>query len=555
MRSMVSSSGGGWGGRREKGLLKTRPSQWKRSDPGGQLPWFGENDDILADPCRSVPVAQSPQSMLLTADQNNIMRLPNYSCFMHHQENLQALLVDIYEDPEGFKEFVETRRDARTDRLGEVSVTAATAGRESLSDYTNLSEVSQGRFSVVFYAENKRTRLPCAMKRIKLEHLKIATDKGKTSPEQQAQPPPPQQQPGHRGQRRAARATATATPSPEESTAASEPPAAPATSPQSTAAIDEETPPGGGSLEGRTTSQIGPAASAAAGMAPWEGRLSRMSVGREGGHVKEGGGRKSNGRAVMTYEHCLKEVGLLKNLTSPNIVQLHTWFLDGNALWVVMDWVDGGDLRGLLERTKKAGNRLSELTIWRLFTQICDGLLHMHGERIMHRDLKPANILISRDGTVKLGDLGLGRYLDVHSVLAMSRVGTPLYMSPETLKGRGHGMVSDIWSLGCVLYELTMLASPFEGRHLTLKTLFRKIVRADYPPIDNTLYNEHFANLVAHLLIPDPNARPKISVVQPAAHLALDRALQDATEDFRSEQLATAANASDAPEDLHYVEA
>ena len=56
-------------------------------------------------------------------------------------------------------------------------------------------------------------------------------------------------------------------------------------------------------------------------------------------------------------------------------------------------------------------------------------------------------------------------------MLAMSRVGTPLYMSPETLKGRGHGMVSDIWSLGCILYELTMLASPFEGRHLTLKTV------------------------------------------------------------------------------------
>lgn len=53
----------------------------------------------------------------------------------------------------------------------------------------------------------------------------------------------------------------------------------------------------------------------------------------------------------------------------------------------------------------------------------------------------------------------------------MSRVGTPLYMSPETLKGRGHGMVSDIWSLGCILYELTMLVSPFEGRHLTLKTV------------------------------------------------------------------------------------
>lgn len=63
------------------------------------------------------------------------------------------------------------------------------------------------------------------------------------------------------------------------------------------------------------------------------------------------------------------------------------------------------------------------------------------------------------------------RYLSARSVLAMSRVGTPLYMSPETLKGQGHDMGSDIWSLGCVLYELAQLESPFAGKHLTMKTV------------------------------------------------------------------------------------
>lgn len=64
---------------------------------------------------------------------------------------------------------------------------------------------------------------------------------------------------------------------------------------------------------------------------------------------------------------------------------------------------------GVLSRTRQAGERLSELTVWGYFTQICDALLHMHGQRIMHRDLKPANVLVGLDGTVKLGDLGLGR--------------------------------------------------------------------------------------------------------------------------------------------------
>eukprot|EP00752_Nemacystus_decipiens_P008500 g7592.t1 len=493
MRSM-GSSGGVRARQREKGLLKTRPDTWTRSDPGGQLAWLGENDDdddddddddILVEPGRSGPQVQTPQSMLLTADQNNIMHLPNYSCFMHHQ----------------------------------------------------------------------RTRRPCAMKRIKLAHLRGTADKNNDS----GDTTPDSHEPDRRGQGRTR--SAAGAPSPEE-LPATEPPAAPATSPRLEASAGS-----GKSGKGPTTTPAAPAVASMGswrGVAPTELGLSRTSVGRGGGGKdkgdekwgsKRGGEKKGNNkRTAMTYEQCLKEVGLLKNLTSPNIVKLHTWFLDRNALWLVMDWVDGGDLRGMLDRTKKAGNRLSEVTIWRLFTQMCDGLLHMHGERIMHRDLKPANVLLCRDGTVKLGDLGLGRYLDVQSVLAMSRVGTPLYMSPETLKGRGHGMVSDIWSLGCILYELTMLASPFEGRHLTLKALFSKIVRADYPPIDSALYNEQFGNLVAHLLIPDPNLRPKITVVHPAAHLALVRSQQDAAE----EQLAAAAaaaNAGDDHDDVYHADA
>lgn len=63
----------------------------------------------------------------------------------------------------------------------------------------------------------------------------------------------------------------------------------------------------------------------------------------------------------------------------------------------------------MLARTRLARERLSELAVWGYFTQICDALLHMHGQRIMHRDLKPANVLVRLDGTIKLGDLGLGR--------------------------------------------------------------------------------------------------------------------------------------------------
>ncbi|CAM9893981.1 unnamed protein product, partial [Choristocarpus tenellus] len=114
------------------------------------------------------------------------------------------------------------------------------------------------------------------------------------------------------------------------------------------------------------------------------------------------------------------------------------------------------------------------------------------------------------------------RYLHTRSVYAFSQVGSPLYMSPETLEGKGHEMVSDIWSLGCVLYELAMLTSPFASRHLTMDKLFHKIVRADYLPVDRTLYSQHLSNLVDHLLVPDPRSRPHIDVVRVFAHLVLD---------------------------------
>ena len=98
----------------------------------------------------------------------------------------------------------------------------------------------------------------------------------------------------------------------------------------------------------------------------------------------------------------------------------------------------------------------------------------MHAKRIMHRDLKPANIFVALDGSLKLGDLGLGRYFSSQTIEAYSRVGTPLYMSPEVLQGSGYDWKSDVWSLGCVAYELICLKSPFknEDQKMNLYDLF-----------------------------------------------------------------------------------
>jgi NIMA (never in mitosis gene a)-related kinase len=81
----------------------------------------------------------------------------------------------------------------------------------------------------------------------------------------------------------------------------------------------------------------------------------------------------------------------------------------------------------------------------------------MHSMNILHRDIKPANILIGADGTLKLGDLGLGRFLTSQTMEARTKVGTPLYMSPEVLADTGYDQKADVWSLGCLAYELCQL--------------------------------------------------------------------------------------------------
>lgn len=141
----------------------------------------------------------------------------------------------------------------------------------------------------------------------------------------------------------------------------------------------------------------------------------------------------------------------------------------------------------------------------------------MHERRVMHRDLKPANIFLTRDGKVKVGDLGLGRFLSEHTLEAFSKVGTPLYMSPEVLQGKGYEWSSDVWSLGCLLYELAMLRSPFKEEGLNLYGLFQKITKGSYPPI-SSVYTNDLRELVDEMLQSDPSKRPGARYVAQKAH-------------------------------------
>lgn len=213
---------------------------------------------------------------------------------------------------------------------------------------------------------------------------------------------------------------------------------------------------------------------------------------------------------AVAREKCLKEIRLLQSLDHPNIIRYLDSFISDNDLVIIIEWAAAGDLKRQLRKAQERGVGFEERIIWKYFSQICDAMQHMHERRIMHRDLKPANIFLTLDGTIKVGDLGLSRELSEHTFQAHSKVGTPLYMSPEVLRGDGYDFKSDVWSLGCLLYELAMLKSPFRSEGLNLYSLFQKIASGEYQPLPDN-YSEQLRSLAYSMISTNSEDRPELS--------------------------------------------
>lgn len=142
----------------------------------------------------------------------------------------------------------------------------------------------------------------------------------------------------------------------------------------------------------------------------------------------------------------------MKPLDHPNIIKYIDSFIENNELYIVTEWAEKGDLKKLIKEHTSDEIPFDEATIWDYMRQISSALKHMHEKKIMHRDLKPANIFIASDMSLKIGDLGLGRVFGSETLEAYSKVGTPLYMSPELIQDSGYNFNADVWSLGCICY-------------------------------------------------------------------------------------------------------
>lgn len=173
-----------------------------------------------------------------------------------------------------------------------------------------------------------------------------------------------------------------------------------------------------------------------------------------------------------------------------------------------MEYCEHGDLHTYL--TKLNGKHISENTVWKFFIQICLGMHHLHSQNILHRDLKTLNIFLTKDNTIRIGDLGVAKILSCAENFVKSKVGTPYYLSPEVCEDRPYNNKSDIWSLGCVLYEICSLKHPFEAKNQA--ELLLKIVKGKYESMPKK-YSKDLADIVHSCLMKDYNKRPSIEEI------------------------------------------
>ncbi|NXR03335.1 NEK2 kinase, partial [Sagittarius serpentarius] len=210
----------------------------------------------------------------------------------------------------------------------------------------------------------------------------------------------------------------------------------------------------------------------------------------------------------------VSEVNLLRELRHPNIVRYYDRIIDRSSttLYIVMEYCDGGDLASLIARcTKERQHYLEESFVLRVLTQLTLALKECHrrsdGGVTVHRDLKPANVFLDSKQNVKLGDFGLARILHHDTSFAKTFVGTPYYMSPEQMNHMSYNEKSDIWSLGCLLYELCALSPPF--RAYNQKELAEKIREGKFRRIPYR-YSEQLNELLKEMLNVKDYCRPSV---------------------------------------------
>ena len=189
---------------------------------------------------------------------------------------------------------------------------------------------------------------------------------------------------------------------------------------------------------------------------------------------------------ISQIDSVKNEAKILSSLKSNYVVEYYDSFEENNCLNIIMEYCEGGDLGTYISNYQKMNSNtsLNEDFIWKVFIQICFGLYDIHKQNILHRDLKSLNIFLTKEFQVKIGDLGVARVLQ-NTQYASTFIGTPLYLSPEICEEKPYNEKSDVWALGCILYEMASFKHPFNAKNQA--ALFLKILNGKYEPLSTKI--------------------------------------------------------------------
>ncbi|XP_027332803.1 CBL-interacting serine/threonine-protein kinase 24 isoform X1 [Abrus precatorius] len=206
-------------------------------------------------------------------------------------------------------------------------------------------------------------------------------------------------------------------------------------------------------------------------------------------------------------EQIKREISIMKIVRHPNIVRLHEVLAGQTKIYIILEFVMGGELYDKIVQQGK----LSENESRRYFQQLVDAVAHCHRKGVYHRDLKPENLLLDAYGNLKVSDFGLSALTKQGVRLLYTTCGTPNYVAPEVLNDQGYdGAAADVWSCGVILYVLMAGYLPFEEPDLP--TLYRRINAAEF--VCPFWFSAGAKTLIHKILDPNPKTRVKIEQIR-----------------------------------------
>jgi len=201
-------------------------------------------------------------------------------------------------------------------------------------------------------------------------------------------------------------------------------------------------------------------------------------------------------------EQCKNIIDLLSSINNEYLIKYHETFMENDLLNIVMEYGGDMDLKKIIKSYKNKSELIDEDIIIDIILQICEGLKEIHKNKIIHRDLTPDNIFIDKNYKIKIGDFGVSKITTTLNKYTKSQIGKTYYIAPEILKGIDYNNKVDIYSLGCIIYEL-----------FTLNEYYIDKLDDKDCKINTEIYNSKYQELIELLLKKDYHERPNIEEI------------------------------------------